>query len=108
MNKYGPRLYNGLKNTTEEHLGEESPGEEEAHAQQLIQRINEMTADAGTLIANTYRLEVGARILEVFGKRFRYRNRDNLHELAKSGGFVHRSSAGSGNIYDIEVFEKRQ
>ena len=94
--------------TTEEHLGEESPEEASAHAADLVRRIGEMTADAGTLIANTYRLEIGARILEVFGKRMRYRTRENLHALADAGGFVPRSNAGSGNIYDVEVFEKRQ
>lgn len=93
--------------TTEEHLGEESEDEEASHARHLVQRISEMTADAGTLIANTYKVEVGARLLEVFGKRMRYRNRDDLHALAETAGFMPVSSVGSGHVYDVEVFEKR-
>ncbi len=91
--------------TTEEHydeplLGEESEGEE------LIRKVGAITADSGVLIANTYRVEPGARILEVFGKKLRYRNREDLHALVRTGGFVPVKTAGSGNVYDTEVFEK--
>ena len=92
--------------TTEEHHGETFEGDDSEGAE-LIRKISEMTADGGRLIANTYRVEPGARILEVFGKKLRFRNREDLHALAATGGFVPSKTAGSGNVYDVEVFEKK-
>lgn len=92
--------------TTEELHGEPIPADE-ADGVTLIREIAEMTAESGLLIANTYRVEPGARILEVFGKRLRYRNREDLHALAATGGFHPLRTVGSGNVYDVEVFEKK-
>ena len=92
--------------TTEEHLGE-TPAEESFDAEDLIRKIHEMTADGGILIANSYRVEIGARIIEIFGKRLRYRNRKELHALVGTTGFVPTGHFGSGHVYDVEVFAKR-
>lgn len=91
--------------TTELHLNELEPGEQ-SEAVDLIQKIHDMTAESGVLIANSYRVEIGARILEIFGKRLRYRNRKELQELAATAGFIPTGHFGSGNIYDVEVFQK--
>ena len=92
--------------TTEEHLGH--PGTDAGPcAKELVHSIAAMTTETGTLITNTYRVETGARILEIFGKRFCYRNREDLHTLTEIAGFVPTGTAGSGHIYDVEVFEKR-
>ena len=92
--------------TTEEHLGHLSPGDKPC-GEELAHTIAAMTSEHGTLIANTYRVEVGARILEIFGKKFRYRDRKDLHALVEIAGFVPSHTAGSGHIYDVEVFKKR-
>jgi hypothetical protein len=92
--------------TTELHLNELEP-DEQTEAVDLIRKIHGMTAESGVLIANSYRVEMGARILEIFGKRFRYRNRKELRELADTAGFVPTGHFGPGNIYDVEVFERR-
>lgn len=92
--------------TTEEHLGHPSTNLEPC-AKELAHAIAATTSDHGTLIANTYRVEVGARILEIFGKKFRYRDREDLHTLVGIAGFTPSHTAGSGHIYDVEVFEKQ-
>lgn len=92
--------------TTEEHLGHPITNLEPC-AKDLAHAIAATTSDHGTLIANTYRVEVGARILEIFGKKFRYRDREDLHKLVEAAGFVPSHTAGSGHIYDVEVFEKQ-
>jgi hypothetical protein len=92
--------------TTEEHLGHPNTNLESC-AKELAHAIAATTSEHGTLIANTYRVEVGARILEIFGKKFRYRDRANLHTLVGLAGFVPTHTAGSGHVYDVEVFEKR-
>ncbi len=73
--------------TTEEHLGHPST-ELKPCAKELAHAIAATTSEHGTLIANTYRVEVGARILEIFGKKFRYRNREDLHTLCGLACFV--------------------
>ncbi|MCF6313683.1 MAG: hypothetical protein L3J39_14655 [Verrucomicrobiales bacterium] len=92
--------------TTEEHLGHPSLVLEPC-AKKLAHAIAAMTAKDGNLITNTYRVETGARILELFGKRFRYRNCEDLHALVDIAGFTPIGSAGSGHIYDVEVYQKR-
>jgi len=92
--------------TTEEHYGE-TLFAEESEGRELIRKISEMMDDSGLLIANTYRVGAAARIIEVFGKKLRFRNREDLHALAATGGFVPIKTAGSGNVYDVEIFEKR-
>jgi hypothetical protein len=92
--------------TTEQHLNDLEP-EEQTEAVDLVRKIHDMTADSGVLIANSYRVEIGARILEIFGKRLRYRNRKELQALAATAGFVPTGHFGSGNVYDVEVFSKQ-
>ena len=93
--------------STHEHLGHELP-EEEIDAVHIVDKINPMLNDSGTLIANSYRVETGARILEIFGKKLFYRDRANLQSLVETAGFTPRGIAGSGHVYDVEVFGKGQ
>jgi hypothetical protein len=58
------------------------------------------------LIVNSSRPHPSTRILEVFGKRFDYRTRENLSALLATAKFRNPRLVGSGNIYDIEVYEK--
>ena len=55
---------------------------------------------------NTSRLHSSTRILELFGKRFDYRNREDLSALLTTANFRNPRLVGSGHIYDIEVYEK--
>ncbi|HEY3897908.1 MAG TPA: hypothetical protein VGM54_04795 [Chthoniobacter sp.] len=82
------------------------PSEEAVTAQQLVARLVKMTAASGALIVNTCRPHASTRILELFGKRFDYRNRENLAALMATGSFRPARLVGSGNIYDLEVYEK--
>jgi hypothetical protein len=91
--------------STEEHQGQ-TISEDGPDAVELIRKIGEITAESGVLIANSYRVEIGARILEIFGKRLYFRNRKDLQALVETAGFVSTGMAGSGNVYDVEVFEK--
>ena len=75
-------------------------------AQDLATRLHAMTTDRSRLIINTYRNEASTRILELFGRRFNYRSRENLRCLLASANFRHSLLVGSGNIYDVEVYEK--
>ncbi|MFK5923398.1 MAG: hypothetical protein QM496_14570 [Verrucomicrobiota bacterium] len=92
--------------TTEDHLGHPSLALEPC-AKKLAHSISSMTADLGTLITNTYRVETGARILELFGKKFRYRNQEDLHALVEIANFTPLHTEGSGHIYDVEVYQKQ-
>ena len=78
-----------------------------SEAEALIEKIGTTVAGQGALITNTYRTEIGGRILEIFGKHLRYRNRDDLHQLLATADFDPLHSAGTGNVYDVEVYEKR-
>jgi hypothetical protein len=91
--------------TTEQRLKIESPVESTT-AQDLAMRLSEMTTDHASLIVNTYKNDASTRILEVFGRRFDYRNRDNLRSLLASVNFRPARLVGTGNIYDVEVYEK--
>jgi hypothetical protein len=91
--------------TTEQRLKIESPVES-ATARDLATRLCEMTTDRASLIVNTYRDDASTRILEVFGRKFDYRNRQNLRLLLASANFRPARLVGSGNIYDVEVYEK--
>lgn len=77
-----------------------------ATAHHLAARLGQITADGGALIVNTYRPHASIRILELFGKRFDFRHRENLSELLATANFRSPRLIGSGNIYDIEVYEK--
>ena len=91
--------------TTEQRL-KLAPSVASPTAQDLAARLYKMTADRSRLIVNTYRDEASTRILELFGRRFNYRSRENLRSLMESVNFRPALLVGSGNIYDVEVYEK--
>lgn len=93
--------------TTERRLKLHEPAEE-ATAHHLAERLGSMTADDAALIVNTYRSHMSTRILELFGKRFDYRSRENLTALLATANFRTPRLVGSGNIYDVKVYEKNQ
>lgn len=95
----------GSHGTTEERLMLHEP-EESQTAHHLAERLSEMTSDRGSLIINTYRDHSSIRILEIFGKRFDFRDRGHLRDLLAPMNFRSFHLAGSGHIYDVEVFEK--
>lgn len=91
--------------TTEKRMMLHEPQESQT-AHHLAERLSEMTMDGGKLIINTYRDHSSIRILEVFGKRFDFRNREHLNDLLAPLNFRSVGLVGSGHIYDVEVFEK--
>lgn len=91
--------------TTEERLGEGLPSGK-PNAEDLMHAVATETATGGQLIVNTHRESAATRILEVFGKRFRYRTPENLQTLAATSGFTPAGTRFSGNVYDVLVFEK--
>ena len=91
--------------TTRERLGlSATPGSFTAH--HLAARLAAMTLPGSQLILNTYREHSSVRILELFGKRFAYRGREQITALLQPHGFEPSHCAGSANIYDVEVFKK--
>ncbi len=92
--------------TSEEHLGEPAP-HGPPWAQDVVANVATMTKPGGSLITNSYRAQAAARLLETFGKRFRYRGLKELEALVATGGFVPSGTAVSANIFDVEVFEKK-
>ncbi len=91
--------------TTERSLRLEHP-EEDVKAEHLAATLGDMTADTGDLIVNTYRPHASTRILEVFGRKFDYRNMENLTALLATADFRNPRLVGSGNIYDVVMYEK--
>ena len=91
--------------TTERNLRLDQP-EEVMQAEHLAAQLGQMTADDGVLIVNTYRPHASTRILELFGRRFDYRHRDNLSALLATAGFEVLRLVGSGHIYDVVVYVK--
>ncbi len=91
--------------TTEEHHGQPAP-QGPPHAEDLVRNIAAMTAPGGALVTNTFRLLAAVRIMEVFGKKFRYRGRAEMQRLLASSGFVPAGRHHSANIFDVEVFRK--
>ena len=91
--------------TTERSLRLPQP-EEVMQAEHLAARLGQMTAADGVLIVNTYRPHASTRILELFGRRFDYRQRDNLSALLATAGFEVLRLVGSGHIYDVVVYVK--
>jgi hypothetical protein len=91
--------------TTEQRLMLHEP-EEPVTAKDLVARLAAMTLHGGRLIVNTYRDHPCVRILELFGKRFDFRERGHLRDLLAPLHFRPLHLAGSGHIYDVEVFEK--
>ncbi len=80
--------------------------EDATTAHHLAEKLDQMTAATGALIINTYRPHASIRILELFGRRFDYRHRENLSELLATVNFQNPRLIGSGNIYDLKVYEK--
>jgi hypothetical protein len=76
------------------------------NAHHLAEVFDRITTDCGSLIVNTMRNDPSTRILELFGRRFVYRNRKNLRSLLASVNFLPERLMGSGNIYDVEVYVK--
>jgi hypothetical protein len=91
--------------TTERSKAHHQP-EESATAQHLAAWLDGMTTDDATLIVNTFRSHASIRILELFGRRFHYRSKANLTELLAHANFRTPRVVGSGNIYDVKVYEK--
>ncbi len=91
--------------TTERCLREPQPAEART-ARCVAAKLGEMTSDSATLIVNTSRLHSSTRILELFGKKFDYRSREDLSALMATANFRNPRLVGSGHIYDIEVYEK--
>jgi len=91
--------------TTEQHHGQPAP-QGPPHAEDLVRNIATMTAPGGALVTNTFRLLAAVRIMEVFGKKFRYRGRPEMQRLLASSGFVPVGRHHSANIFDVEVFRK--
>lgn len=80
--------------------------EEPMKAGHLAAKLGHMTADAGDLIVNTYRPHASTRILELFGRKFDYRNEENLTALLATADFATPRLVGSGNMYGIFLYEK--
>ena len=91
--------------TTERCLRLQHP-EEAVNAEHLVAKLGNMATDAADLIVNTYRPHSSTRILELFGRRFDYRNRENLTALLATADFRTPRLVGSGNMYDVLVYEK--
>ena len=91
--------------TTERSLGLQQP-EEPMKAEYLAAKLGNMTAGAGDLIVNTYLPHASTRILELFGRKFDYRNQENLTALLATADFATPRLVGSGNVYDVLVYEK--
>jgi hypothetical protein len=81
--------------------------EDTATAQMLAARLDVMTTDSASLIVNTFRSHSSARILELFGRRFDYRTQENLSALLAPAHFQAPRVVGSGNMYDVVVYEKK-
>jgi len=92
--------------TTERRQGLPEP-KEAADAERLAARIAAITAPDASLIVNTYRPHSSIRLLEIFGKKFDYRTRENMAGLLATASFESARRIGSGTIYDVDVYKKR-
>ena len=90
--------------TTAHRLGRTAPASTEAAS--LATVLAGVSAPDGSLIVNTYRPHSSVRLLEVFGKEFAYRTRENMAALLGPAGFRLASLVGSGNIYDVEIYSR--
>ena len=82
----------------------EQTDDETAH--DLVDRLSEMTGADACLVVNTYKDHHSTKILELFGKKFVYRRKEDLRSLLERAGFRQSHVVGSGNIYDVKVYEK--
>jgi hypothetical protein len=92
--------------TSEENLGEPPP-QGPPWAIDVVRNVSALTAEGGHLIVNTYRLMAASRLLEVFGKRFRYRGSKEMRAMLAPAGFAPTGRLLAANIFDVEVFEKK-
>ena len=91
--------------TTRERL--KLPATENAFGDEVLaDRLSSLTSPGGQLVINTYRPHASIRILELFGKRFAYRGRAEVAALLARHAFKPQHCAGSGNIYDVEIFKR--
>lgn len=98
-------LQGSTLDTTERRHGLHEP-QEEATAHHLAGRLCALTRHDGALIVNTYRPHSSTRILELFGKRFDYRDIRHMTELMAGTQFGPPVVVGSGLIYDVKLFKK--
>lgn len=98
--------FQGVTLTSTEHRHGHPTTQEIYSAIDLAHRLKSMTAADGHLIVNTYRDNPSARILEIFGRKFDYRNREHLSTLLSHADFEHAELMGSGHVYDVEIFKK--
>ncbi len=92
--------------TTEHHYGEEvSP--DPFSALDLVKALHDSLSNGGSLVVNTYRRNSATMLLEIFGRRFDYRDRKDLAALMSAVDLELRSHVGSGHIYDVEVYGKK-
>ncbi len=92
--------------TTEKRLNLIEPPEE-VTARDLAARLCAMTRSDGSLIINTFRPHFSTRIMELFGKRFDYRDVQHVTSLMAETQFRLPIIIGSGLIYDVKVFRKQ-
>ncbi len=86
-------------------LGLQHP-EDPVNAEHLAVRLGQMVTEDGVLIVNTYRPHASTRILELFGRKFDYRTKENLTALLATADFGTPRLVGSGNMYDVMVYIK--
>ncbi|WP_050028782.1 hypothetical protein [Verrucomicrobium sp. BvORR034] len=99
--------FHGHTYTTTEHHLNLSVQAEATSAIDLVQRLDEMVAHQGSLVVNTYRRNAATQLLELFGRRFDYRDRENLTALMAAANFELTRLMGSGHVYDVEVYGKK-
>ena len=75
-------------------------------AVQLLKTVGATVKDSGVVIANSYRLEIGARIIEIFGKEIYFRDGNMLHAVMEEAGFAPEGTKANGVVYDVEAFKK--
>ena len=98
--------FQGVTLTTTEQRHRQPTPQDVYSAIDLAHRLKSMTAVDGHLIVNTYRNDPSSRMLEIFGRKFDYRNREHLTTLLSHADFNPSELIGSGHVYDVEVFKK--
>jgi len=98
-------LHGHTYTTTEEHLNLEA-SDGDASALELAHALHESLSPSGSLVVNTYRRNAATQLLEIFGRRFDYREREHLAALMAAANLHPRRLVGSGHVYDVEVYGK--
>ena len=91
--------------TTERRRGLPEPKEAKT-VLHLAEKLSEMTAGDAAVLANSYRPHPSIRILELFGKTYDYRTKENVDAVMATGGFHPVRTVGSSFIYDVLVYGK--